>query len=145
MFFCHCWSEWGLLFPGQVISHQIETATILVSSNYKWQNNPCLIIEKENMRGREWLLMIISLYDGTDARATLHLDPSQAFNNNNTHSRHHWTIMFSASLICGQPWNYACVGHSEWCSWKMAPSLNLKSKSECEAVCDLVEKLPNWE
>ena len=34
-------------FQGQVISHLIKAATIFVSSVYKWQNNPCLIIERK--------------------------------------------------------------------------------------------------
>lgn len=34
-------------FQGQVISHLIKAATISVSSAYKWQNNPCLIIENK--------------------------------------------------------------------------------------------------
>lgn len=47
-------------FQGQVIRHQIKAATILVSSAYKWQNNPCLIIENKTWGERSdyWWLSV---------------------------------------------------------------------------------------
>lgn len=47
-------------FQGQVISRLIKAATIFVSAAYKWQNNP-FNVRKQNVRGREWLVKIITV------------------------------------------------------------------------------------
>lgn len=49
MFTCVSNHEWKCVcfFQGQIISHQMKAATILVSSAYKWQNNPFLVIENK--------------------------------------------------------------------------------------------------